>query len=128
MPHNDDDGVEVLNPCHFIIGRLIEALPDHVDSYKPMPVLRRWYICEALVRHLWARLASEYMIGLRKYSKWRRPNENLCAGDVVVLREDAMVPTQWPIARITDMHPGKDGPVRVITLKTKNGVYTRPVT
>ena len=92
-----------------------------------MPVLRRWYLCEALVRHFWNRWASEYLISLRKYSKWKQPNKNLCTGDVVVLREDGMIPTQWPIARIIDTHQGEDGLFRVVTLKTKNGVYTRPV-
>ena len=128
MPHNDDDGIEVLTPGHFIIGRPIQALPDNALSYKPMPVLRRWYLCEALVRHFLERWSSEYLIGLRSYSKWKRPSRNLCQGDVVVLREDGMIPTQWPIARIIDTRQGKDGLVRVVTLKTKNGVYTRPLT
>ena len=128
MPHNDDDGIEVLTPGHFIIGRPMQALTDHALSYKPMPVLRRWYLCEALVRHFWNRWSSEYVTSLRKYSKWKRPSKNLRKGDVVALREDGMVPTQWPIARIVETHQGKDGLVRVVTLKTKNGVYTRPAT
>ena len=128
MPHNDDDGIELLTPGHFIIGRPMQALPDHALSYKPMPMLRRWYLCEALVRHFWNRWSSEYVTNLRKYSKWKQLSKNLHKGDVVVLREDGMVPTQWPIARIVETHQGKDGLVRVVTLKTKNGVYTRPAT
>lgn len=69
-----------------------------------------------------------YVTSLRKYSKWKQPSKNLHKGNVVVLREDGMVPTQWPIARIVETHQGKDGLVRVVTLKTKNGVHTRPAT
>lgn len=48
-------------------------------------------------------------------------------GDVVVLREDIMVPAKWPIARVTKAHTGKDGLVRAVTVKTSTGIYTRPV-
>ena len=40
---NDDDGIEVLTPGHFLIGRPMEALPDHEASYQSISVLRRWY-------------------------------------------------------------------------------------
>ena len=30
---NDDDEIEVLTPRHFLIGRLMEALPDHEASF-----------------------------------------------------------------------------------------------
>ena len=52
----------------------------------------------------------------------------ISVGDVVVLREDGMVPTQWPLARVVKVHTGCDGVVRVITLKTRDGTYTRPIT
>ena len=93
IPNNNDDGIEVLTPGHFLIGRPIEALPDQESSHQSMSMLRRWYLCESLVRHFWIRWSNEYLIGLRKYSKWRQPTKNLCTGDVVVLREDEMFPT-----------------------------------
>ena len=128
IPNNDEDGIEVLTPGHFLIGRPIEALPDHQSSYQPMSILRRWYLCESLVRHFWNRWSSEYLISLRKYSKWRQPARNLQVGDIVVLREDEMFPTCWPLAKIVETHKGKDGLVRIVKLKTKGGTYTRPVT
>ena len=124
---NDDDGIEVLTPGHFLIGRPMEALPDHEASYQSISVLRRWYLCESLVRHFWNRWSNEYLIGLRKYSKWRQPTKNLCIGDVVILREHEIFPTEWPLGRIVETHEGKDGLVRVVKLKTKGGIYTRPV-
>ena len=49
-------------------------------------------------------------------------------GDVVILREDEIFPTQWPLGRIVETHEGKDGLVRIVKLTTKGGIYTRPVT
>ena len=38
-----------------------------------------------------------------------------------------MVPTQWPLARVTAVYPGPDGHVLVATIKTAKGSYNRPV-
>ena len=38
-----------------------------------------------------------------------------------------MVPTKWPLAKVIQTHTGKDGLVRVVTIKTATGTYKRPV-
>ena len=48
-------------------------------------------------------------------------------GDVVILKEDNLVPTKWPLARVLATYPGKDGLVRVVTVKTTTGIYKRPI-
>ena len=125
-PSDDDDGVEVLTPGHFLIGRPLEALPDPGSSYRSLNLLRRWDLCQALTRHFWKRWSTEYLSTLRKFAKWHRRTPNLAEGDVVLIREDGLVPTHWPIARVTSTHAGKDGVIRVCTLKTPKGIYTRP--
>ena len=49
VPHNDN---EVLPPGHFLIGHPLQALPH---SFKSLGLLRRWYLCQGLVRHSWQR-------------------------------------------------------------------------
>ena len=114
IPHENDDGIEVLTPGHFLVGRPIEAIPDHALSYQPISLLRRWHLCEALIRHFWKRWHSEYITSLRKNHKWHYPTRNFQVGDIVVLREDNVIPMQWPLARIIETHTGKDGLVRVV--------------
>ena len=48
-------------------------------------------------------------------------------GDVVLLCEDNVTPTKWPIARVTEVYPGDDKLVRVVMIKTANGTYRRLV-
>ena len=48
-------------------------------------------------------------------------------GDVVVLKEDGLIPTKWPFARVLEIHPGWDKYVRVVTIKTATGTYKRPI-
>jgi len=49
-------------------------------------------------------------------------------GEVVLLQEDNTPPLQWPTAIITETYPGKDGVVRVVTLKTPKGTFKRLIT
>ena len=124
----DDDGVEALTPGHFLIGRPLESIPDPAFSYRSMSLLQRWHLCQSLVRHFWQRWYAEYITILRKYTKWHHPSRNAQVGDVVIVKEDNLIPGMWPLARITEVHTGQDGLVRVATIKTANGTYKRPIT
>ena len=93
-----------------------------------MSLLKRWDLCQNLVRHFWKRWSAEYLTHLNKYAKWLNPTRNLKVGDLVILREDNLVPTKWPLARVSEVHCGRDGLVRVATVDTATGTYKRPVT
>ena len=123
----DDDGIEVLTPGHFLIGRPVTSLPDPQLSYKSVSVLRRCHLCQNLIRHFWQRWESEYLSSINRYNKWKYPSRNAMPGDLVLLQESGTAPTKWPLGRILETHPGKDDLVRVVTVKTAQGIYTRPI-
>ena len=50
---------------------------------------------------------------------------DLKIGDIVCVRDEPTAPTKWPLDRITQVHPGPDGKVRVVTLRIARGTYTR---
>ena len=127
LPYGEDSGIEVLTPGHFLIGRPLEALPDPAESYQALPLLKRWHLCQALVRHLWKRWSSEYLSTLQKMTT-PSATRKVSVGDIVVIRGDETIPGRWPLARVIQTHSGKDGAIRVVTVKTGRGnVYTRPV-
>jgi hypothetical protein len=121
---SDDDGIEALTPGHFLIGRPLESLPDPAFSYRPFPLLRRWNLCQNLVRHFWQRWSTDYLSSLHKFTKWHRASRNISVGDVVILRDDGLVPARWPLAIVIQVHPGTDELVRVVGTKTSKGIYT----
>ena len=127
MNSPDDDGIAVLTPGHFLIGKPLVALPDPQLSYRSISLLKRWHLCQQLTRHFWERWQNEYLQTLNKYNKWRFPSRNVAVGDVVILKETGTIPTKWPIARVIAVHPGLDKLVRVVTVKKPQGVYKRPV-
>ena len=100
----------------FLTGAPLEALPDYSSSPLPIPLLRRWHLCQALVQHLWKRWSSEYPVHLQRFTKWKGPSRNLREGDIVCVRDENLSPARWPLARIKKAEPGKDGKVRVVTI------------
>lgn len=45
----------------------------------------------------------------------------------MILKEDNTLPLHWVTGRVIAAHPGDDGVVRVVTVKTATGVYKRCV-
>ena len=52
----------------------------------------------------------------------------LAVGDIAILQESETIPTKWPLARVVATHPGQDNLVRVVSVRTPQGTYKRPVT
>ena len=69
LPTSEDADFEVLTPGHFIIGRPLEALPDSQDISHTTSPLKRWHLCQVLVRHFWNRWSTEYLVNLQKMTK-----------------------------------------------------------
>ena len=123
----DSEGLEVLTPGHFLIGKPLTALPDPIESCQPITILRRWNLCQRLTNHFWNRWSQEYLTTLNRLSKWKNPTQNVQVDDIVCLRDEPTIPTKWPLARITEVHPGRNGYVRVVTVRTPKGSYKRPI-
>ncbi len=60
-------------------------------------------------------------------AKWQYPSRNFAIYDVVVLIEDGLTPTRWPLARVMKVYPGNDGVVRVVDIMTSRETYRRLV-
>jgi hypothetical protein len=73
-------------------------------------------------------LSSDYLHELQQRQRWQKPTPNLQPGQVVLLKDDKTPPLRWPTAIIDDVHPGVDGKIRVVTVKTADGSFKRPRT
>jgi len=69
----------------------------------------------------------EYLTSLQQRFKWTAKRENLEVGDLVIIKDERFPPMQWEMGRVIKTHPGPDSNVRVVTLKTANGEFQRPV-
>lgn len=117
----------VLTPAHFLVQDNLLSLPDDNLLSKNTSYLDRWSILQRLVQTFWKIWNEEYLNTLRQRSKWRLQQRNIKVDDIVVVKEANTPPNIWLLARIVDVHPGSDGIVRVVSLKTKNNILKRSV-
>ncbi|XP_051171916.1 uncharacterized protein LOC127288483 [Leptopilina boulardi] len=125
---SDPKDLNALSPSHFLIGDLLTTLPNQDLSHIQQNRLSSWQHIQFIKQHLWKRWSKEYLHELIVRSKWQlQKSENIKIGTMVILKEDNLPPLSWTLGRITKVHPGSDGIVRVVTVKTKTGVYDRSV-
>lgn len=130
MPLSDSiDDFQPLTPGHFLIGCPLVAKPEVNLQDIPMNRLSRYQHLIHMQQHLWSRWSKEYLNCLQQRTKWRvKKDLSGIAGALVILKEDNTPPLHWPMGRITAVHPGPDGNVRVVTVKTQGGETKRAIT
>ncbi|XP_044019550.1 uncharacterized protein LOC122859932 [Aphidius gifuensis] len=121
----DPSDFMVLSPGHFLIGHALTTIRDHDYNNIPMNRLSRWQLIEQLKQEFWQRWHNEYLNEMINRSKWNKDNNNIEMGDVVLLKEDNIPPMHWALGRIIETHPGTDGIVRTVTIKTAKYLQTQ---
>lgn len=112
MHNNDVTQIDVLTPGHFLIGR---------------PLNDWWKLIQKLRKDFWNRWKNEYLTTLQQRNKWKIPYENIKVGTTVLIKDGNSHPASWLLARISETHYGKDGKVRVVTLRLQNSTLKRPI-
>jgi len=115
-----------LSPGHFLIGEPLIQLSAADLSDVKCNRLSRWQTYQQQLQQFWKRWSSDYLQGLQQRHRWLKASPNLQPGTLVLLKEDNTTPLHWPTAVVTNIHPGQDGIVRVVTIRTPKGVFKRP--
>lgn len=124
---SDPSEFDVLTPGHFLVGAPLVGLPEQDLSHVVGNRLDRWQLVTKLKQSIWKRWSSEYLHTLHQRTKWSDPVPNLKIDTVVLIRDSNLPPLRWKVARVVKLHPGKDGVVRVVSVRTLNGELVRPV-
>ncbi|KAL0829413.1 hypothetical protein ABMA28_004186 [Loxostege sticticalis] len=124
-PLSENSDEEVLTPGHFLVGDSLISRPQTDPGNINLPT--RWHLVQTMNKQFWKRWSTEYLQHLQTRSKWRNPSENMKVNDIVIIKEDNMPPGKWALGRIIQVHPGTDGFVRVVSLKTQNNIIKRPI-
>ena len=120
-----------LTPSHLLIGkRSTELPPRSVASAVYRHDGRNEYL-DKLIREFEVRWKTEYLSELQEHHITRTKNKEEEAvpkvGDVVIMKEEIKPRTQWPIARVTRLFPGRDKKIRSVEIqKTNRQLVRRP--
>ncbi|XP_058827589.1 uncharacterized protein LOC131687515 [Topomyia yanbarensis] len=126
---SDASDLEALTPGHFLVGSSLQAVPEPSVKDVAENHLNHWEQTQRHLQRIWARWYPEYLQQLQsRAAKGCNPPVSIEPGKIVVIKEDNLPPTQWPLGKIVAVHPGADGIVRVVTLKTASAEnVVRPV-
>lgn len=126
MSDNPQETV-ALTPGHFLIGSPLLAPPEPAIHDSPISIVNRFRKMKALAQNFCRRWKEEYLMSLHKRYKWKNRERDLKENDLVVIRHEQLPPTSWRLGRVVKLFPGSDGLVRVVDVRTANGVVRRHI-
>ena len=122
-----DDRIELLTPGHFLVGKSLKAVPAPDLPTHNINELSRWNLRQRLFADFWKRWSNDYITILNISKKCHYPQHSMSVGDIVLIKDSDLFVQSWPLARVIQTHPGDDGLVRVVTVKTEKGTYRRAI-
>ncbi|XP_068991458.1 uncharacterized protein [Neodiprion pinetum] len=122
---DDPRDPSALTPGHFLVGSALNTIPEPSLIEVPVQRLSHWQHSRQMLEHFWKRWSTEYLQSFQNLSKWQTHHGNIKIGSIVLVKNENLPPSVWPLARVIEVHPGTDGLVRVVTVKTKSSVLKR---
>ena len=116
-----------LTPNHFLQGQMGGKFAPEVDEEIGYNPKKRWRRVQELTRHFWRRWMNEWIPSLSARKKWFKQSKNLQIGYVVLLVSPENNRAHWPLGRIIEIYPGRDGQVRSVKLQVGEKKLVRPV-
>ena len=116
-----------LTPNHFLHGRIGMEMPFETIDSTNFSMRIRWRRVQELVRHIWSRWIHEWLPALAQRKRWTTSRDNIKKDDIVLVMEANIPRGKWPLARVVETFPGKDGRVRTVKINAKGSTYIRPI-
>ena len=89
---------------------------------------KRWRRVQELIGHFWKHWMREWLPMIDIRSKYWEKRPDLKAGDVVLAISADQPRGHWPLGRVSEVFPGKDGHVRVAKVQIGRDSIIRPIT
>ena len=128
-PLSDDPN----DPTPLTPGLLLNgAVPTNIIKQDftttPDNRLTRWQMISKLLQNFWIRWKKDYLCTLQQRTKWQKSKPNIKLNTIVLIVDENLPPTRWMMGRVIETHPGDDQRIRVVSIRTKNGIFKRAIT
>jgi hypothetical protein len=124
---SDPKDATPLTPNHFLHEQIGgEVAPESVD-YTSFNLRNHWWRVQQLVNQVWSRWLKKYLPTLNKRPKWTEIVNDMKKDDVVHALESNLPRGRWPLGRIIETYPGKDGHTRVAKFQCGARTLVRPI-
>lgn len=113
---DDPADMQVITPGHFLIGEPFIVPPPIASPAKTNYSLKRVHEeQQKMLKGFWESWQNDYLSSFVQRKKWTRENE-FKAGQLVLIREDNLMPAYWQIGRIKELNLSKDKLVRSVVI------------
>jgi hypothetical protein len=115
-----------LTPNHFLYGQMGGRFAVELDGtvYNPQ---KKWRKVQEIISCVWRRWLKEYLPTLNTRSKWVEITKDLKTDDIVLVLDSNLPRGRWPLGRILETFPGKDGHNRVAKVQCGEKTFVRPI-
>ena len=106
--------------------RRTTPFPEELDP-RELYTKRWWRQVQHLASVFWRRWSSEYLPWLLNRQKWNKERTNVKVDDIVLVADVNTPRGDWPLGRITELLPSKDGLVRSVKVLFAGKEKIRPI-
>ena len=119
---DDYNDLQVLTPNHFLTGKLTKYFSSNESSQSDSNSRKRWKSVQALANMFWTRFIKACFPTLQEREKWNKITRNFVISDIILVKNENIPRSFWPLARIINVHVGNDGIVRSCKIKLDNNI------
>ncbi|UYV81404.1 hypothetical protein LAZ67_20001094 [Cordylochernes scorpioides] len=122
----ESEDLAPLTPSLFLHEVREVGVPD-LDLIDNKTLSRKYQYIKRVQEDLRERFRIEYFGFLRQETRRLKTTIPFKVGDMVLIGQESLKRLHWPLARIIQLYPRKDGLVRVAKVKTSSGDKIRPI-
>ncbi|UYV78691.1 hypothetical protein LAZ67_16002414 [Cordylochernes scorpioides] len=115
-----------LTPSLFLHEVREVGVPD-LDLIDNQTFSHKYQYIKRVREDLREQFRIEYFGFLRQETRRLKTTIPFKVGDMILIGQESLKRLHWPLARIIQLYPGKDGLVRVAKVKTSSGDKIRPI-
>lgn len=124
---SDPNDMEVLTPNNLLLLRRNPSVTPCPEEDNKIRVKERWKVAQNLADEFWTCWVAEYLPTLQERQKWLKKQRNMSKGDLVMIKDDSIQRGKWPLGRVMETYPDKQGIVRRVLVHTSKGDYERNI-
>ena len=124
------DCEEPITPSHFLVGKNLSERSVSVDdpeNVRSSMLSDREELRRKRLDKFWKIWSDDYLRNLPPTVVKFQKRGQLKEGSIVLIHEENLPRLRWPVGVVVKLHPGRDGLVRAVDVRTKRGVYTRSI-
>ena len=128
MPLNDDPSDhQFLCPSLLLTQSNSYIVPEPNYLNQSIPLNQRYKLIQAMLQDWWRAWSHEYLQSLQVRNKWTEKLKNIEVDDIVLVTDETMPSSKWPLGRIIKIFKGPDDLTRIVEVRTCTSVLRRPV-